>query len=179
MRISKLVIVLTFALIGCRKTPVTTVPAAAPTLVPGMFVNSAGSWWTPHGTGSFQLKVTGSGNALKYEIADFPLPGPPTGQPGSSGSSPIDIPQWSPDWFIYVEDTRPTVYLWFFGSSNRLWYVAVKGRASGPETVMVIDEKGALVSRSRAVPSDVILRLPPDLQKLLPPVEAVSKRPSI
>ena len=69
MRISKLAIVLTFALIGCRKAPVTTAPAAAPSLVPGMFVNSAGSWWTPHGKGSFQLKVSGSGNALKYETA--------------------------------------------------------------------------------------------------------------
>jgi hypothetical protein len=179
MRISKLVIVLTFALIGCRKTPVITAPAAAPTLVPGMFVNSAGSWWTPHGTGSFQLKVTGSGNAFNYEITDFPAPGPPTGPRGSSGSSPIDIPPWSPDWFIYVQDTRPTVYLWFFGSSNRLWYVAVKDKAIYPETVRVIDQKGALVSRSRAVPSDVILRLPPDLRKLFPPIEAEPKRPSI
>lgn len=179
MRISKLVIVLTFALIGCRKTPVTTAPAAAPTLVPGMFVNSAGSWWTPHGTGSFQLKVTGSGNALKYEIWNFTSPGPPTGQHGSGGSAPINIPPWSPDWFIYVEDTGSIVYLWFFGSSNRLWYVAVNGKAADPKTVGIIDQKGALVSRSRAVPSDVILRLPPDLRKLFPPVEAEPKRPSI
>lgn len=179
MRLLTPLIFLTLALIGCRKAPVTTVPAAPPTLVPGMFVNSAGSWWTPYRTGSFQLKVTGSGNALKYEIATYPAPGPPTGHNGSKGSSPIDIPPWSPDWFIYVEDTGPTVYLWFFGSSNRLWYVAVKDKATDPETVMVIDQKGALVSRSRAVPSDVIPRLPTDLRKLFPPVEAEPKRPSI
>ena len=179
MRLLTPLIFLTLALIGCRKVPVATVPAAPPTLVPGLFVNSAGSWWTPHGAGSFQLEVTGAGKAFKYEIADFPAPGPPTGPSGSSGSSPIDIPSWSPDWFIYVQDTRPTVYLWFFGSSNRLWYVAVKDKAAYPETVMVIDQKGALVSRSRAVPPDVILRLPPDLRKLFPPVEAEPKRPSI
>jgi hypothetical protein len=179
MRLLTPLIFLTLALIGCRKVPVATVPAAPPTLVPGLFVNSAGSWWSPHGAGSFQLEVTGAGKAFKYEIADFPAPGPPTGPSGSSGSSPIDIPSWSPDWFIYVQDTRPTVYLWFFGSSNRLWYVAVKDKAAYPETVMVIDQKGALVSRSRAVPSDVILRLPPDLRKLFPPVEAEPKRPSI
>lgn len=179
MRILTPLILLTLALIGCRKTPVTTVPSAPPTLVPGMFVNSAGSWWTPHGTGSFQLKVTGSGNALKYEIWNFPSPGPPTGQNGSGGSAPINIPPWSPDWFIYVEDTGSIIYLWFFGSSNRLWYVAVNGKAADPETVTIIDQQGALVSRSRAVPSDVILRLPPDLRKLFPPVEAEPKRPSI
>lgn len=179
MRVSELAIFLTLALIGCRKVPVTPVPAAAPSLVPGMFVNSAGSWWAPHGTGRFELTVTGSGNALKYETATYPSPGPPTGHNGSKSSSPIDIPPWSPDWFIYIEDTGPTVYLWFYGSSNRLWYVAVKGRANDPETVPMIDEKGALVSRSRAVPADVILRLPPDLRKLFPAVEASPKRPSI
>ena len=179
MRLIPPLIFLILALIGCRKAPVATVPAAPPTLVPGLFVNSAGSWWTPHGTGSFQLEVTGAGKAFKYEIADFPAPGPPTGPSRSSGSSPIDIPSWSPDWFIYVEDTGPTVYLWFFGSSNRLWYKAVKDKATDSETVMIIDEKGSLVSRSRPVPGDVIRRLPPDLRKLFPAVEDSSKRPSI
>jgi hypothetical protein len=179
MRLLTPLVFLTLALIGCRKVPVTTVPAAPPTLVPGMFVNSAGSWWTPHRAGTLQLQVTGSGKAFKYEITDFPAPGPPTGPRGSSGSSPIDIPPWSPDWFIYVEDTGPTVYLWFYGSSNRLWYVTFKGQANNPETVMIIDEKGSLVSRSRPVPADVIRRLPPDLRKLFPAAEDAPKRPSI
>lgn len=179
MRLPLLALILSLALIGCRKASVVaSTPAAPPTLVPGLFVNSVGSWWAPHDSGSFRLEVSNPGNGLKYEFKIFKSPGPPAGSNGAGGGSPIEIPPWPPDWFIYVEETGTTKYLWFYGSDRRVWYMTIQGQNYDPETVRVIDQEGKLASGKRRVPADVILRLPPDLQKLFPPVELKNDRPS-
>lgn len=180
MRVAVLLVILPLVLSGCRKksaaAPASTTP---PTLVSGLFVNSPGNWWAPHGSGSFQLEVSGSGNSLRYKWLLFDTPMPSGGGRGSGGSSPIAIPPWPPDWFIYVEEAGASKHLWFYGSNNRLWFVTIRGRMTEPETVMIIDEKGKLNSRARRqVPADLIPRLPAELQKLFPEIDPSTKQPS-
>jgi hypothetical protein len=164
---------------GCRK-PVAT-PAAAtapPTLLPGTFINSPGSWWAGHATGSFRLDITPAKGGLEYRIHTFDEPEPPAGKVGRSGGGPIESPSWSPDWFIYAEDTGNPKILWFYGSSRRLWYVTIKGNYDDPPNHMVIDQHGKRTELGRRVPAEVIQRLPADLQKLFPDGTAPVERPA-
>lgn len=169
------------ALSGCRKpasTASSPAPAPTPTLLVGTFADAPGSWWAPHGKGSFRLEVKPKGSGLEYSFHSFEEPVPPTGKTGNRGSAPITFPSWSPDWFIYAADTGNPKILWFYGSSRRLWYTTLKDKISDPPVHRVIDEKGKRLKGSKTPPYAVIQRLPADLRKLFPDVEAPVERPA-
>jgi hypothetical protein len=163
---------------GCRKPAASSAPTASPTLLPGTFINSPGSWWTHHASGSFRLDINATKSGFEYRYGLFAEPLPPTGRLGSGGAGPIEFPPWSPDWFFYVEDTGNPKYLWCYGNSRRLWYMTIKGKDYDPPIHTVIDEHGKRSELGRSVPADVIQRLPADLQKLFAAEKAPLERPT-
>lgn len=179
MRVLLLPLACLVAFPGCRKpAPTASSPPPAPTLLAGTFVDAPGSWWAPHGSGSFRLEVIPKGSGLEYSFYSFAEPLPPAGKTGNGGSAPITFPPWSSDWFIYAADTGNPKILWFYGSSRRLWYIVIKDRNTDPPTHKVIDEKGKRVAGSKTPPYSVIQRLPTDLQKLFPADLAPVERPA-
>lgn len=178
MRIAFLFLTLSLAVIGCRK-PATapSPPSASPTLLPGTFINSPGSWWARHGTGSFRLDINSTKGGLEYRFNTFDEPAPPAGKPGAGGAGPIEFPSWSPDWFIFAEDAGNPKILWFYGSSRRLWYMTIKDKDYDP-THIAIDQYGKRSELGRRVPVEVIERLPDDLQKLFPSGTDPVERPA-
>ena len=163
---------------GCRKPAAAPPsPSAPPTLLPGTFINSKGSWWAPHASGSFRLDIDPAKGGLEYRFSTFDEPVPPTGKTGTGGGGPIEFPSWSPDWFIYAEDTGSPKILWFYGSSSRLWYTIIKGKDSDPPSHIAIDQYGKRIEPSRRVPAEVIQRLPANLQKLFSDDRAPVERP--
>lgn len=181
MRTALLTLAIALAATGCRKAVVATAPAAPPSLVPGMFINAPGSWWGPLGSGSFELSVSGSGKSFNYQGTTFKTrPPSKEGALGGGGAS-ITIPDWPPDWFVYVEETGPRVSLLYYGSGKRLWRRTHNpGETEGQDT-MIIGEAGKeprLRLNDPQVPRAAFHRLPQELQKLLPPPSAEQK-PSI
>ena len=165
--------------LGCRKPAATLPPASAtPTLLPGTFINSSGSWWARHASGSFRLDINSTKSGLEFRFNSFDEPVPPAGRLGAGGAGPIEFPSWSPDWFIYAEDTGNPKILWFYGSSRRLWCKIIKDKDYDPPTHMVIDQYGKRTDPNRHVPAEVIQRLPSDLQNLFPAVPAPVERPA-
>lgn len=181
MRVVSLTLAVALASTGCRKTVVATPPAAPPTLVPGMFINAPGSWWGPLGPGSFELSVSGSGKSFNYEGTTFKTRPPSKEGLLGRGGAPITIPEWPPDWFVYVEETGSRVSLLYYGSGKRLWRRILKPGETEGQNTMIIGEAGKeprLRVKDPQLPSAAFHRLPPELQKLLPPPSAEQK-PSI
>jgi hypothetical protein len=179
MRLLLLSLACLAAISGCRKpAPTPPPPPAFPTLLPGTFINSKGSWWARHASGSFRLDINATKNGLEFRFNSFDEPAPPAGQLGIGGAGPIEFPSWSADWFIYAEDTGDPKILWCYGNSRRLWYTTIEDKAYDPPIHTVIDQHGKLTDLSRRVPAEVIQRLPDDLQKLFPAVPAPVERPA-
>ena len=179
MRLLLLPLACLAALSGCRKpAPAASSPPPVPTLLAGTFVDAPGSWWAPHGKGSFRLEVKPKGSGLEYSFYSFEEPLPPAGKIGNGGSAPITFPPWPSNWFIYAADVGDPKILWFYGNGRHLWYTTLKDRISDPPVHRVIDEKGKRVDGSKTPPYSVIQRLPADLQKLFPADLAPEERPA-
>ena len=167
--------ILAFALsaIACRKHTMTVsaVPATSNTLVAGTFIDCAGTY--THAVG-----------AITHEVTVTPAPTAVTllqtireqhGMGGSSSSSghAIQLADPSMPWFVFVE--RPG-RLWFFNGKDQLDYDVKSpggGGSSGPAIA-----SGQLRPNTPPIPPDLIPRLPAELRKLLPAVEAPADRPS-
>jgi hypothetical protein len=179
MRTALLLLALALATVGCRKPAATPAAASAPpTLLPGTFINSPGSWWAHLASGSFKLDINPTKAGFEYRYGLFDEPQPPAGKLGNGGAGPIEFPSWSPDWFFYAEDTGNPTILWCYGNSRRLWYMTVRDKNSDPPVQTVIDQNGKLSDLGRRVPVEVIQRLPVDLQKLFPAGTAPVERPA-
>ena len=174
MRIGLLLLTLSLATLGCRRTATVTSSSTVTTpdtLIAGTVIRSAGSWSAHTATTSHKLDVTVSGNTVSWEVnSEEKLPGGGTG--GGSGSSGMSLSAPSDPWFIYVES--PQRY-WFFDGTGALTYSlsGSGGSRGGPAMV-----SGKLLPTDEKIPQDLIPLLPPDLQKLFPPIEPKTERPS-
>lgn len=154
------------ALSGCRKHSVVYSPpptASANTLVEGTLINAPGVW-THSNSGAVRiLRVTLSGDIAKcdYEYHD-------RGNVGSSGL-PLDASPPS-KWFIYVESLER---IWTFDGVDSL-----QCHLDDFNSTSIALSHGTLKVDPGEVPSDLIPRLPADLQKLFP-TAPTKPRPSI
>jgi hypothetical protein len=98
------------------------------------------------------------------------LPG--GGTTAGTNSSGMSLSSPSDPWFIFVESPKR---LWFFDGRDELTYSLSDrgGSRSGPAIY-----SGKLQPTDEKIPTDLILLLPPDLQKQFPPVEPKTERPS-
>lgn len=174
MRIGLLLLTLSLATLGCRRTITvtsSTTVTTPDTLITGMVIRSAGTWSAHTATTSQKLDVTVSATSVSWSVAkEEKLPGGGTG--GASGSSGLSLSSPSDPWFIFVESPQR---LWFFNGSGDLNYnLSDHGGSRGGPAIA----SGKLLPTDEKIPADLILLLPPDLQKLFPPVEPKTERPS-
>ena len=163
---------------GCRKSTShtsSTSSTSPDTLIAGTVITSAGSWSarTPHG--STKLNVTVSGSSVNWtifteeKISNFGASGGSSSSGSGMGlSSPAD------PWFVFVE--TPSRF-WMFDGKDELAYRFRNdgGGSGGGQSV----SNGKLLPGSPPVPRELVLQLPPELQKQFPHVEPASKRPSL
>ena len=174
MRIALLFLTLFLSPLGCRKTVTytsSTVVTTPDTLVAGTVIRSAGNWSAHTAKGSQKLDVTLSGNSVSWSVtSEEKFPG--GGTTGGSSSSGMSLSSPSDPWFIFVESTQR---LWFFDGKGDLTYSlsGSGGSRSGPAI-----SSGKLLPTNEKIPTDLVPHLPPDLQKLFPPVEPKQERPS-
>jgi hypothetical protein len=174
MRAALLLFALVAGFSSCRRTVTissSTAATAPDTLIAGTIIRSAGTWSAHTSKTSQRLDVTVSGNSISWEVHDEEkLPG--GGSSGGTSKSGMPLSSPSDPWFIFVES--PT-RLWFFNGSGDLTYSLSDGGGSrsGPAI-----HAGKLQPTNEQIPSDIVPHLPPELQKLFPPVEPESKRPS-
>ena len=158
---------------ACRKTSTTRASTVATpdTLIPGTFITTSGKFTHSDGMATHSLEVTQSGTSLSLGFSSQRrLPsGGNTGS--SSGTGMLSISSPTDPWFVYVESP---VRFWYSDGRSDLRTFYPEGGASGP-----VIYAGKLHSPGPSVPHEVILRLPEDLKKLLPPVEPPVKRPSL
>lgn len=174
MRIPLLLLTLSLATLGCRRIVTvtsSTVVTTPDTLVAGTVIRSAGTWSAHTSTTSQKLDVTLSGTSVSWSVTtEEKFPG--GGTSGGSSSSGMSLSSPSDPWFIFVESPQR---LWFFDGKGELTYSlsGSGGSRSGPAI-----SSGKLQHTNEKIPSDLILLLPSDLQKLFPPVEPKQERPS-
>jgi hypothetical protein len=158
---------------ACRKTSTTgsSTVATPDTLIPGTFITTGGKFTHSDGMTTHSLEVTQSGTSLSLGFSSQRrLPsGDNTRSSSGTGMSSISSP--TDPWFVYVESPER---FWFFDGKSGLHNFYPDGGSSGPAI-----SSGKIQRGSATVPADVILRLPDDLRKLLPPVEPPVKRPSL
>ncbi|MEK7949869.1 hypothetical protein [Luteolibacter soli] len=174
MRIPLLLLTLTLATIGCRKVVTTTSSPAVTTpdtLIAGMVIRTAGTWSAHTKTTTNKLAVTVSPSSVSWEVTkEEKLPGGGSG--GASGSSGLSLPSPTAPWFIFVESPQR---LWFFNGTSDLNYnLSDHGGSRGGPAISA----GKLLPTDEKVPTDLILLLPPDLQKQFPPIPPKTDRPS-
>lgn len=174
MRTALLLLTLSLATLGCRRTVTVTTASSAittpDTLLDGMVIRSAGSWSAHTATTSQKLDVTITGHSVSWSVeSEEKLPGGGTG--GGSGSSGMTLSSPADPWFVFVESPRR---LWFCNGSGELHYnLSDHGSRGGPAII-----SGKLLPTDEKIPQDLIPLLPPDLQKLFPPVPPKQERPS-
>lgn len=174
MRIAFLLLTLSLATIGCRKSITYSTSAAVTTpdtLVKGTIIRSAGTWSAHSPKGSQTLEVTVSGTSISWEItSEEKHPG--GGSSSGTGSSGMTLSAPSDPWFIYVETPQR---LWFFDGKDALSYSLSDngGSRSGPAIFV-----GKLQPTNEKIPRDLIPHLPAEMQKLFPPVEPKETRRS-
>ncbi|PAW67026.1 MAG: hypothetical protein B9S38_12945 [Verrucomicrobiia bacterium Tous-C4TDCM] len=173
MRALLSLLLLAVAATGCRRagTSGSTSVAAPDTLIPGTFITSPGSWSHTRAnvTRRLTINLTGTSVSWNHSIEERS----PSGVSSSSGNGGgMSLSSPGDPWFAHVES--PT-RLWFFDGKGTLtndYY-----DESTPSGRVIF--KGKLQSGAVTVPPDLILRLPAELQKLLPPAEPPGKRPSL
>lgn len=174
MRTALLLLTLSLSAIGCRRTTTTfssTTATAPDTLITGMVIRSAGSWSAHTAKTSQKLDVTVSGNSVSWSVeTEEKLPGGGTG--GGSGSSGMNLSSPSDPWLIFVESPQR---FWFFNGKDELTYSlsGSGGSRGGPAMI-----SGKLLPTDEKIPMDIVPLLPADLQKLFPPIEPKTERPS-
>jgi hypothetical protein len=173
MRAALVLLALAATSLGCRKSLVhTSVAATKPdTLIAGTVINAPGTWTASTPRGSRKLDVTVSGTSVSWSItSEEKHPG--GGSSSGSSSSGMTVSSPSDPWFIFVES--PT-RLWFCNGKNELNYSLSDGGGSrsGPAIF-----SGQRHPTAEVIPLALVPHLPPDMQKLFPPVEPPAKRPS-
>jgi hypothetical protein len=156
---------------ACRKTSTTasSTVAAPDTLIPGTFITTSGSFTRTEGRTIHTLDVIQSGTSLSLDYR-YREEMPSGGTSGSSSANGSSISSPTDPWFIYVESPER---FWLFDGKSELRTFHPEG-TTGP-----VISSGNLDRSDATVPAEVILRLPAELQKLLPPVEPPAKRPSL
>lgn len=174
MRIGLLLLTLSLASPGCRRTVTITSSTSVTTpdtLIAGMVIRSAGTWAAHTATTSQKLDITVSGNSVSWTVSsEEKLPGGGTG--GGEGSSGMALSSPSDPWFVYIESPQR---LWFFDGKGDLTYslTGSGGSRGGPAM-----SSGKLLPTDEKIPAEITPLLPADLQKLFPPIEPKTKRPS-
>jgi hypothetical protein len=168
-------LLITITATSCRKTTIRSFTAATgpDTLIPGAVINSAGSWSASSSEGSTKFDVSVSGTSINWTITTEEKIGD-YGSSGGSSSSAISLSSPSDPWFVFVESPSR---LWMFNGKDELAYRFKNdgGGSGGGQSIFA----GKLLSGSPPVPRELVLQLPPDLQKLFPHVEPAGKRPSL
>jgi hypothetical protein len=165
-------LVIAVAAPACRKSVSSvssTVSIAPDTLIPGSFITASGTFNHFERMTIHTLDVTQSGTSLSLDYR-YREEMPSGGTSGSTSSNRSSISSPTGPWFIYVESPER---FWLFDGKSVL-------RTFHPEGTTGPVISAGKVGRSDAmVPAEVILRLPAEMQKLLPPVEPPVKRPSL
>lgn len=161
---------------SCRKTVIHTSSSSSTgpdTLIAGTVINSAGSWTARTPQGSTKLDLTVSGTSVNWTITTEEKIGK-FGSSGGSSSSGMSLSSPADPWFVFVESRSR---LWMFDGKDELAYRIQNdgGGSGGGQSIF----DGKLLSGSPPVPRELVLQLPPDLQKLFPHVEPAGKRPSL
>ena len=160
---------------GCRKSTshTSTLSAGPDTLIAGTVITSAGSWSarTPHGSTKLDLSV--SGTSVNWTITTEEKIGKFGSSGGSSGSG-MGLSSPADPWFVFVESPSR---LWMFDGKDELAYRFRNdgGGSGGGQSIF----SGKLLPGSPPVPRELVLQLPPELQKQFPDVEPAGKRPSL
>lgn len=160
---------------GCRKSTshTSTVSAGPDTLIAGTVINAAGSWSARTPNGSTKLNVTVSGTSVNWTIVTEEKIGKFGSSGGSSGSG-MGLSSPADPWFVFVETPSR---LWMFDGKDELAYRFRNdgGGSGGGQSIF----NGKLLPGSPPVPGELVLQLPPELQKQFPHVEPAGKRPSL
>jgi hypothetical protein len=173
MKFVTLVLALALSPVACRKHTMTVSmgAAASNTLVAGTFIDGAGTYTHDDGSVTHELTVTPGPRAVTCQVTRREQRG--MGSSSSSNGRTIPLAAPSDPWFIFVESPGR---LWFFNGKDQLDYHVKApggGGSSGPAIA-----SGQLRPNTPPIPPDLILRLPAELRKLLPTVEAPGTRPS-
>ena len=149
--------------------PPTPVPN---TLSSGMFIKTPGSFHFGDRSSTHHIDVTQTGQDIGWTISRS-ISLPHGGTSGGSGGGGMQTKAPDDPWFIFVQS--PGSY-WLCNGSDRLDYHLSDehGSNAGPAV-----DSGKLLPSCPKVPLELIPHLPPELQKLFPPVEMPQKRPSI
>ena len=158
---------------ACRKTSTTRASTVATpdTLIPATFITTPGSWSHTRAnvTRRLTINLTGTSVSWNHSIEEHS----PSGVSSSSGNGGgMSLSSPGDPWFAHVESPAR---LWFFDGKGTL--INDYYDESTPSGRVIY--KGKLQRGAVTVPPDLVLRLPADLQKLLPPVEPPVKRPSL
>jgi hypothetical protein len=178
MRIGFLLLALSLATFGCRRTVTvtsSTTVTTPDTLVAGTVIRSAGTWSAHTSKGSKRLDIKIDADTVSWVVSNEDKR--PTGGIGGSAigeaSSSMSLSSARDPWFVFVESPRR---LWFFNGSDRLSFrLAGSGGIRGGMAVLL----GKLVPTAEKIPEEIIPLLPADLQKLFPPIEPKTERPSL
>ena len=170
-------LLITAAASGCRKstTHTSTLSAGPDTLIAGTVIKSAGSWTARTPQGSTKLDLTVSGTSVNWTIFTEEKIGNFGASGGSSSSgSGMGLSSPADPWFVFVE--TPSRF-WMFDGKDELAYRFRNdgGGSGGGQSIF----NGKLLPGSPPVPRELVLQLPPELQKQFPHVEPASKRPSL
>jgi hypothetical protein len=160
---------------GCRKSTshTSTLSGGPDTLIAGTVIKSAGSWTARTPQGSKKLDLTVSGTSVHWTITTEEKIGK-FGSSGGSSSSGMSLSTPTDPWFVFVESRSR---LWMFDGKDELTYKIQNdgGGSGGGQSIF----NGKLLPGSPPVPREVVLQLPPELQKQFPHVEPAGKRPSL
>jgi hypothetical protein len=173
MKFALLVAVLALSPVACRKHTMTVSmgASASNTLVAGTFIDGAGTYTHEDGAVTHHVVVTPGPSSVSCQVTRREQRG--MGSSSSSNGRTIQLAAPSDPWFIFVESPGR---LWFFNGKDQLDY-HVKAPGGGGSSGSAI-ASGQLRPNTPPIPPDLILRLPAELRKLLPAVEAPGTRPS-
>lgn len=156
---------------ACRRSaPAPTPPAATTGLMdPGSFITKPGTLHYLATHTHIQLDLKQSGGRVDW---NFHYLRPSTGSRTYGSGMALPTPDCQ-TWFLYMEDDTT---FWMYDGGSVLRYYSLED--SGPKSGSVMRD-GKLEQGDRKPPDDVILKLPPEQQKLFPPLPTPAKRPSI
>ena len=174
MKLVPLLLALVLSAVACRKHTMTVsgVPVTSNTLVAGTFIDSAGTYTHEDGSVTHRVVVSPGPAAVSCGLSRHEQRGMSSSN-SSSGRS-IRLLHPSDPWFIFVE--RPG-RLWFFNGKNQLDYDMESPGGGGNSSPAIAS--GQLRPNAPPIPPELALRLPEELRKLLPAVEAPGVRPSL
>lgn len=172
MKFLPLVLALALSTVACRRhMTVSAVPVASNTLVAGTFIDRAGTYTHDDGSVTHEVTVTPGLTDVNCQVTRREQRG--MGSSSSSSGRTIRLSDPSAPWFIFVDGPGR---LWFFNGKDQLDY-HIKSPGGGSNLGSAI-AAGQLHRGAPPIPPDLALRLPEELRKILPAVEAPGVQPS-